>query len=232
MTAAQDAMVRWRSFERTKYYDLALAFPLVAFYAERLWERLPVFRDAITTAFAAPDLLNTLQLLSEIGVFAFVFLVIVMLIVRVPPVAKAKGLLPRIAGFIGTFATLAYLAIAPVELSLPWQILATVLSIVGSLFGAYCVFWLGRSFSIMAEARVLRTRGAYAFVRHPLYLAEEFIVASAAIQFRQPWAVLIALVQLSFQIWRLHNEEAVLRQTFPEYDAYAARTARLIPGVW
>ncbi|MGN6514433.1 MAG: methyltransferase family protein [Rhizomicrobium sp.] len=232
MIAAQETIARWRSFERTKYYDLALAFPLVAFYSDRLWERLPDFRDALSTALAAPDLLNTLQLISEIGVFAFVFLVIVMLILRVPPVAKAKGLMPRIAGFIGTFATLLYLAIEPVDLSLPWQIAATVLSVVGSLFGAYCVFWLGRSFSIMAEARLLRTRGAYAFVRHPLYLAEEFIVASAAIQYRQPWAILIALVQLGFQLWRIRNEEAVLRQTFPEYDAYAAKTARLLPGLW
>jgi protein-S-isoprenylcysteine O-methyltransferase Ste14 len=27
-------------------------------------------------------------------------------------------------------------------------------------------------------------------------------------------------------------EEAVLRAAFPEYEAYARRTARLIPGVW
>lgn len=232
MSALGAAIVRWQRFQGTKLYDLALALPLVAWYADRLWDRLPEFRDAFSSALTSPDLLNTLQLISEIGVFAFVLMVIVMLIVRVPPVAKAKGLLPRIAGFIGTFATLAYLAIEPVELSLPWQIAATVLSIVGSVFGAYCIFWLGRSFSIMAEARVLRTRGAYAFVRHPLYLAEEFIVVSAAIQFRQPWAILIALVQLGFQIWRIHNEEGVLRRTFPEYDAYAANTARLIPGVW
>src|SRR5690348_12459820 len=183
MSPADTAIVRWQNFQRTKLYDFALAFPLIAWYADRLWERLPSFRDALSSALTSPDLLTLLRFISEIGVFVFVLMVILMLILRVPPVAKAKGLLPRIAGFIGTFATLAYLAIEPVELSLPWQVAATVFSIIGSIFGAYCIFWLGRSFSIMAEARVLRTRGAYAIVRHPLYLAEEFIVISAAIQF-------------------------------------------------
>jgi len=30
----------------------------------------------------------------------------------------------------------------------------------------------------------------------------------------------------------MHNEEAVLAATFPEYSAYQARTARLLPGVY
>jgi protein-S-isoprenylcysteine O-methyltransferase Ste14 len=30
----------------------------------------------------------------------------------------------------------------------------------------------------------------------------------------------------------MRNEERVLRLAFPEYDAYAQRTARVIPGVF
>jgi protein-S-isoprenylcysteine O-methyltransferase Ste14 len=30
----------------------------------------------------------------------------------------------------------------------------------------------------------------------------------------------------------MRNEERVLSETFPEYEAYAARTWRLIPGVY
>jgi protein-S-isoprenylcysteine O-methyltransferase Ste14 len=30
----------------------------------------------------------------------------------------------------------------------------------------------------------------------------------------------------------MRHEEQVLRATFPEYEAYAARTRRLIPGVY
>ena len=36
----------------------------------------------------------------------------------------------------------------------------------------------------------------------------------------------------AFQLQRMRNEEQILRQTFPEYAAYAARTRGLIPGVF
>jgi protein-S-isoprenylcysteine O-methyltransferase Ste14 len=45
-------------------------------------------------------------------------------------------------------------------------------------------------------------------------------------------AVLVLLVHFIFQIRRMLNEERVLSETFTEYRDYAARTARLIPGVW
>jgi len=34
------------------------------------------------------------------------------------------------------------------------------------------------------------------------------------------------------QFARMIYEERVLRETFPEYAAYARRTARLIPGIY
>jgi protein-S-isoprenylcysteine O-methyltransferase Ste14 len=43
---------------------------------------------------------------------------------------------------------------------------------------------------------------------------------------------LLFAFQTYFQVRRILNEEAVLLATFPEYRAYAARVARLIPGVW
>jgi len=35
-----------------------------------------------------------------------------------------------------------------------------------------------------------------------------------------------------FLFWRMKYEELVLFQSFPEYGAYMARTARLLPGVY
>jgi protein-S-isoprenylcysteine O-methyltransferase Ste14 len=84
----------------------------------------------------------------------------------------------------------------------------------------------------MAEARRLVTDGPYAIVRHPLYVAEELAVLGIFIQYASVPAALILAVQALCQLQRMHNEEAVLRRSFPEYSAYAARTARLFPGVW
>jgi protein-S-isoprenylcysteine O-methyltransferase Ste14 len=91
---------------------------------------------------------------------------------------------------------------------------------------------LGRSFSIMAEARRLVTDGPYAIVRHPLYLAEQIAILGAFIQFASPWAVVIVVVQFGCQVQRMRNEESVLLLSFPDYAAYKERTARLIPGLW
>jgi protein-S-isoprenylcysteine O-methyltransferase Ste14 len=96
---------------------------------------------------------------------------------------------------------------------------------------------LGTNWSItleMREQHQLITRGAYERVRHPMYTA--FLMYSAGQALALPnWlagpsylVVMALLVAL-----RLGPEERMLRAHFgPEYDAYAARTKRLIPGVW
>ena len=70
------------------------------------------------------------------------------------------------------------------------------------------------------------------FVRHPLYLAEELAIIGIFMQFASAWTALLLAVQIAFQLRRMHNEEVVLTETFPEYAAYRRRTARLIPGVY
>jgi len=96
---------------------------------------------------------------------------------------------------------------------------------------------LGTNWSItleMREQHQLITRGTYRLARHPMYTA--FLIYSAGQALALPnWlagpsylVVMALLVAL-----RLGPEERMLRAHFgPEYDAYAARTKRLIPGVW
>jgi protein-S-isoprenylcysteine O-methyltransferase Ste14 len=55
------------------------------------------------------------------------------------------------------------------DLSIGLNLLSAGLIVVGHLLAVYALAWLGRSFSIMAEARRLVTDGPYAVVRHPLY---------------------------------------------------------------
>jgi protein-S-isoprenylcysteine O-methyltransferase Ste14 len=69
-------------------------------------------------------------------------------------------------------------------------------------------------------------------VRHPLYLAEELAIIGLAMQFFSWATALVLAVQIAFQLRRMHNEEAVLAESFPEYAAYRQRTARLLPGVY
>ena len=45
------------------------------------------------------------------------------------------------------------------------------------------IFHLGRSFSIVPQARTLVRTGPYKFVRNPLYLAEEVALLGTLLQF-------------------------------------------------
>ena len=53
------------------------------------------------------------------------------------------------------------------------EIVSTVLILVSSVAAVVALLRLGRSFSMMAEARRLVTSRPYRYVRHPLYLVEE-----------------------------------------------------------
>ena len=117
-------------------------------------------------------------------------------------------------------------------LSVSGEIVATFLLMIGNAGAVVALMQLGRSFSIMAESRQLVTTGPYRFVRHPLYLTEEIALIGVFLQYASPWTVLLLLVQIAFQLRRMHNEELILTGHFPEYAAYQRTTARLIPGVY
>jgi protein-S-isoprenylcysteine O-methyltransferase Ste14 len=118
------------------------------------------------------------------------------------------------------------------DLSLTEEVVSTLFTMIGNVAAVIALAQLGRSFSIMAESRRLVTTGPYRFVRHPLYAAEEIATIGMFMQFALPWAALLFVVQVAFQLRRMHNEELVLTPRFPEYDVYSQTTARLIPGIY
>ena len=151
---------------------------------------------------------------------------------RARPTGKARGLEPRISALIGTFLVPVVVLLPRRELSLSEGLVSTILLLVGNAIAVYCLTHLGRSFSIMPEARGLVTSGLYRYLRHPLYLAEMLAATGTVLQFLSVWTVLILAIQIAFQIRRMQNEEAVLSEIFSEYAAYKEKTARIIPGIF
>lgn len=169
---------------------------------------------------------------ATIGKMLFMSLIAVLFLIRKPPIRKAPGVQPRLTAMAGTFLLMAIVLLPTPEATLWQSLLGLGLVAIGSAFSVVAIGYLGRSFSIMAEARELVTRGVYSHIRHPLYLAEEVAVIGAIVIYFSPPAILLLLIHIALQIQRMRNEESVLGQTFPEYEAYKARTARVIPRIY
>ena len=76
----------------------------------------------------------------------------------------------------------------------------------------------------------LATSGPYAYTRNPLYLGSLLIGIGFAVAARS-WWVGVALVVMFFAIYLpvIRDEEAFLRQKFPEFAEYAQRVPRMVP---
>jgi protein-S-isoprenylcysteine O-methyltransferase Ste14 len=167
--------------------------------------------------------------LSLIGFFV---VLVASVATRGTPIDKAQGIEPRLSALLGTLLITAIVFLPRHELSPALGAVSTGLILCGNAFAIAVLLRLGRSFSVMAEARQLVTAGVYRHVRHPLYLAEEIAAVGCAMQFFSLWAVLLLAAQIAFQLRRMANEERVLAENFPEYARYRQNTARLIPGLY
>ncbi|MDH4022569.1 MAG: isoprenylcysteine carboxylmethyltransferase family protein [Gammaproteobacteria bacterium] len=174
---------------------------------------------------------DVIEVASGIAGLGFLLAIVVTTITRLPPQRSAAGIQPRVVALIGAFATTTFIALPPVEVSPGVELLADVIVLAGCALCILCLAWLGRSFSIMAQARQLVTAGPYRFARHPLYACEAVMLAGIILRNPSWLALTIASVALFFQYLRIRNEEAVLRSVFPEYASYALQTPMLLPGL-
>jgi protein-S-isoprenylcysteine O-methyltransferase Ste14 len=78
----------------------------------------------------------------------------------------------------------------------------------------------------------LATSGLYAYTRNPLYLGSLLMGIGFAVAARS-WWVGIALVIMFFAIYVpvIRDEEAFLRQKFPEFEEYARHVPRMFPRI-
>ena len=179
---------------------------------------------------AMPAPLTAARLVASACLFVLLVIQATLIFSRPMPRAKAKGVQPRLMALLGTWLIALVLAIPAPEAPLPaLDFAAAVLAALSDAVAIVVMFNLGRSFSVMAEARDLVTTGAYALVRHPLYLAEELGLLSAVLTRWSALALAILAVQLFCQWQRARNEERVLGRVFPDYAAYRARVPMLIP---
>lgn len=114
----------------------------------------------------------------------------------------------------------------------PALTVGTSLVALGTAGAVWAALSLGRSISVIPQARTLASHGPYRWLRHPLYVFE--IIASTGLCLVVggvlPWFVLAALVTM--QVLRARWEERLLLDTMDGYDEYRSRTVGLVPSAW
>jgi protein-S-isoprenylcysteine O-methyltransferase Ste14 len=114
--------------------------------------------------------------------------------------------------------------------------LGVALFAAGGVLRMWPVFVLGNRFSglvAIQPGHALVTTGIYGTLRHPSYLGLLVNAVGWALAFRSIIGVLIAVLMIPPILARIRSEEALLRTQFGNaYEAYCARTRRLIPGLY
>ena len=114
--------------------------------------------------------------------------------------------------------------------------LGVVLYAAGGALRLWPVHVLGNRFSglvAIQPGHTLVTGGIYQYVRNPSYLGLLVSTLGWGLGFRALAGVVLTLLLIPPLVARMRAEEALLQSQFgAEYDAYRARTWRLIPGLY
>jgi protein-S-isoprenylcysteine O-methyltransferase Ste14 len=111
-----------------------------------------------------------------------------------------------------------------------------ILFAAGGLLRVWPVFVLGNRFSglvAIQPGHTLVTGGVYGVIRHPSYLGLFVNSLGWGLAFRSGVGVLLTALTMLPLLARIRAEERLLRTQFgDEYEAYCARTSRLVPGLY
>jgi protein-S-isoprenylcysteine O-methyltransferase Ste14 len=185
---------------------------------------------------------------------AYVVLVILLqvgVVIKFPDVGRGSGegkqivRRQRVAVLLLQVLSLAIVLAAPY--SDRWDVVAlgelTIVRYLGLVlfaFGFILMNWaevsLGKQFSVqvtLQEGHRLVIDGLYRYLRHPRYLGIIVFNVGIALVYRSGLAFMLIAALVGVLLWRMHDEEMLMRQAFEEeWESYSKRSWRLIPFVY
>ncbi len=178
------------------------------------------------------SLIKVATLVHRLLIVCFYALFVLLYLMRSSARATTNSFAAKTIAVIATFMPFSIPAVSQPINDPGIMLSANVVTILGVAITLCSLSVLGRSVSIIPQARSLVQNGPYKFVRHPVYLGELIAIFGIVLaRFSLPAMAVFCLLTAA-QIYRALQEERLLAGTFPEYESYSVKRARFIPGIY
>lgn len=149
----------------------------------------------------------------------------------------------KVIGALIVLGVLSLLIVPALDHRFGWSSMPAYVSLLGDLLvvlsfvSHYFVFrensYGGSTVEVFEGQQVIST-GPYAIVRHPMYSGVVVMCIGAELALGSWWALLvIVLMQIPVLVWRILDEERLLKKDLPGYADYVQNVRyRLVPYLW
>jgi len=155
---------------------------------------------------------------------------------------KEQSPVQKLAISIGVLALLGVFIFSALSHRFLWSPVPTYISIAGDVLVALGLYMnilvfkensYGGSSIETVEGQSVITTGLYAFVRHPMYMGVLIMIIGIPLALDAWWSLVIIAVSLPAFIWRILDEEKLLKKDLSGYSEYTQKVRyRLVPYIW
>lgn len=110
-----------------------------------------------------------------------------------------------------------------------YDVASFVFILIGDLIALWGIFYLRRSFSIMAEVRDWVNQGPYRWIRHPMYSGEILATIGFCLLKFSYFNLFLTLLFIFCISLRAKFEEEKIKKVYLEYQNYQTKTGFLFP---
>jgi len=160
---------------------------------------------------------------------------------KIGPVAEQR-VAQKIISTLFTLGFVAFVVLPAFDHRFAWSPVAPVMSVIADVIIAlsFVLFFLVMKSNSYAASTIqvekgqpVVSAGPYGYVRHPMYSGALLLVAAIPLALGSWWSVLLVVPFLPILVWRIFDEEDLLRKNLLGYAEYMKRVRyRLVPCVW
>jgi protein-S-isoprenylcysteine O-methyltransferase Ste14 len=136
----------------------------------------------------------------------------------------------------------ALLVVSGLDRRFGWSHLPPIVSVGGDLLVGLGLFVVlltfrantyGGSSVEVVEGHTVISTGPYAIVRHPMYVGAIVMAVGVPLALGSWWGLLAVIGLIATLVWRIFDEEKLLRSDLPGYTEYTQHVRyRMVPLIW